>query len=399
MNQEKFLNIKYGLKESVIDTFAVKVARKEHLQWWTNRDEEISKWNLIVEKALRSSSNYIQFIIGNYGRGKTLSLLKISEDHDVNPKIFSIFMNLKGEEKSTPGLDLLLRIFRSIDFDRIVSNVKTEFIKDSINAIPEGFVEVKQILWKIYFGSLKLDQVSLFKDEQLTAKNTIRELAINFIKGLITPSSSQLKELGVLKKLDKVDVAKEYLSGLLIFLKKIGYSTFIICVDEFEGLFSLVSKNQQSTYIALLRSLYDFPVEPIKKEETANMVLFIGISEDGWASLQEMEKKESIVGGPTMPLLERIEPPIVLTIFTPEQTEILIEKRLAYNRIEGKFQDQPLIPFTEDFVKYIFEITNGEPRKILVLTSHVLDEGLIHKAQKLDKSFAEKVLIEKGLVD
>ncbi|MFZ1520334.1 MAG: BREX system ATP-binding domain-containing protein [Ignavibacteriaceae bacterium] len=397
MNQDKFLNSKYGLKESVIDSFARKVPHKENLLWWTDRVEEIKAWNALVSKALKTSSNYIQFIIGDYGRGKTLSLLKISEDNADNARIFSIFMNLKGEEKSTPGLDLILRIFRSIDFNKISNKISNEILKQSINTISDNFSDLKQILWKIYFGSLESEQVSLFENNKPLPKNSTKELALNFLRGLISPSSAQLKELGVFKKLDKIDVAKEYLSGLLVFLNKLGYKTLLICIDEFEGLFSLVSKSQQSTYIALLRSLYDFPMEPVQKEETVNMILFIGSSEAGWESLHEMEKKESVIGGPTIPLLERIEVPIVLTSFSLEQTEELIEKILKYNRIEGKFEDEPLIPFTEDFVSYIYEITNGEPRRILVRTGLVLDEGVAEKAQKLDRKFAEKVLIAKRL--
>ena len=397
MKQNNFVHNKYGLKESIIDAFADKVARIEHLDWWTNRSEELKNWNSLIKKALNSNTNFIQFIIGNYGRGKTLSLLKVSEDYKKNDLIYSVILNLKGEERSTPGLDLILRIFRSIDFERLIKKTNTAELQEIIKKLPENFKELKQILWKIYFGNLGSEQLTFFNSSQPIPQNIYKELAQNFLNGLISPTSAQLKELGILKKLDKIDVAKEYLNGLLFFIRKLGYKTFLICIDEFEGLFSLVSKNQQSTYIALLRSIYDFPTEPIKKEETTNMIIFIGISEAGWESLQEMEKKESVIGGPTVPLLERIEKPIVLSTFNENQTEKLIEKRLTFNRLEGKFENEPLIPFTSDFVKYIHSITNGEPRYILIRTSHVLDAGIAEKVVKLDKIFAERVLAERGL--
>lgn len=396
MKQYKFINTKYNLKESVIDTFGVKNARKEHLVWWSNREKELKSWNLLISKAISSSSNYIQFIIGSYGRGKTLSLLKISEDHKDDDKLYSIFLNLKGEEKSTPGLDLLLRIFRNIDFEEISKRVDNQKLAELINQLPNNFSEVKNILWKVYFGSLELDQISLFNDQRSSIRNSQKDLAINFLGGLISPNSSQLKELGVLRKMDKIDVAKEYLSGLLLFLRSLEYRTIIIEIDEFEGLFSLVTKAQQSTYIALLRSLHDFPMDPVNKDDTVNMLYFIGISEDGWESLQEIKKKEFAVGGPIVPLLERIEEPIILTTFNQQQTEDLIKKRLKYNRLKQKFEDQPLIPFTDNFVEYIYKLTNGEPRQILIRTSHVLDAGIAKKALTLDKNFAEKVLKERG---
>jgi Cdc6-like AAA superfamily ATPase len=396
MKPDKFISTKYKLKESVVDAFGVKNARKEHLVWWCNREKEIKSWNSVIDKAIKSSSNYIQFIIGSYGRGKTLSLLKISDDYKDNNNLYSIFLNLKGEEKSTPGLDLILRIFRNIDFGEIAKRVDNQKLAQIINKLPNRFLEVKKVIWKIYFGSLEPDQISMFNDKNRSIKNSQRDLAINFLGGLLSPSPSQLKELGILKRMDKIDIAKEYLSGILIFLRSLDYNTFMVEIDEFEGLFSLVTKAQQSTYIALLRSLHDFPMEPVNKDETVNMIFFIGISEDGWERLQEIKIKEIAVSGPIVPLLERVEEPIVLSTFSQKQTAELIEKRLKFNRVDGRFEDQPLIPFTEDFVEYIYKLTNGEPRQILIRTSHVLDIGIEKKAPTLDKEFAKMALKERG---
>ena len=143
--------------------------------------------------------------------------------------------------------------------------------------------------------------------------------------------------------------------------------------------------------------MYDFPVGlGLDTGEIANMVYFIAVSEDGWTSLKEMEEKEKALGGPTVPLMERVDATITLEVFNQEITRDLIEKRLSYNRIEGKFQDKPLIPFDEKFVEYIYETTRGEPRDILTACSHVLDEGLSEKIPLLTKEFAEKALKEHG---
>lgn len=398
--QEKFIKSRYKLKQSALDAFSDKVARPDHLIWWTNREQELSAWNEIMSKALVTKKNYLSFIIGSYGRGKTLSLLKIVDESKKYPKILSSFLNLKGEEKSVPGLDLMFKIFRSINFYEIVKNIKPSILREMIDGMPDEINEVKHVLLTIYFGNTEAYQASMFTNLNKLAENRISEIALRFIQGYITPTNIQMKEIGIVRKLDEVDIAKEYLLGILIFTKKLGYDSCLVAIDEFEALFSLVTKSQQSIYISLLRSLYDYPLgvqgDKLSKVDLSNMVLFMGISESGWSSLSEMKDKEEAVGGPTVPFLERVDNKTVLSTFTTSQTLELIEKRLKYNRIDGVIKDEPLIPFTDDFVKYVHEITNGEPRYILVRCGHVLDAGIAERVPKLDRKFAQRVLEERG---
>lgn len=94
---------------------------------------------------------------------------------------------------------------------------------------------------------------------------------------------------------------------MLCFIKNLGYKSLLLAIDEFEYLFSLVSKSQYSIYLALLRGLYDFPIGlNINSNKVANMVFFIAISEDGWTKLKDLEKREISQGGPIIPLLERV---------------------------------------------------------------------------------------------
>jgi len=397
MEEEKFISAKYKLKQSAFDAFPDKVARPENIAWWIDREEELQKWEALINKAAKTRRNYMAFIIGNYGRGKTFSLLKIVEIAKNYERAVPVFLNLKGEEKSTPGLDLLFKIFRSINFFEIAKDIDPKKLRETIDSLPESLKEVKAILRAIYFGTIGAYQTGLFGDVSHTRQSTLADVALNFLKGDIRPNATQLKQLSVLRKIDKIDIAKEYLAGILVFIRKLGYTTLLLAVDEFEGLFSLVTKSQQSIYIALLRSLYDFPMgTPLKDEEIANMVFFFGISESGWASLKEMESKEEAIGGPTVPLMERIDEASTLSVFNKAQARELIEKRLKYNRIEEKFEVEPLIPFTENFVEYVQEITNGEPRDILEVCGHVLDAGIAERVPKLDRKFAESVLEARG---
>jgi hypothetical protein len=74
--------------------------------------------------------------------------------------------------------------------------------------------------------------------------------------------------------------------------------------------------------------------------------------------------------------MDRIDAEITLSSFSRKDTEVLVQNRLRFNRIKGKFEDKPLIPFNEDFVDFIYQKSNGELRTIINLCSQVLDVGL-----------------------
>jgi hypothetical protein len=372
-----FLKREYGLSDN---PFLDDTAKIEWLITWTDREQQVKQWERILSKAVTSRKNFMVFIVGDYGRGKTQSLLKIYEDSKQFPEILAAFLNFKGEEKSKPGLDFIWRIFKSIDFEYVKRRAGKTKLQEGLRSLPPEFDEVKSILVQIFF------------------ENENKKLAQYFLRGQIKPTQAHLRKLGILRKIEDIDVAKEYLAGFLFFLKKLGFQSLLLAVDEFEYLFSLVSRSEHNIYLALLRGLYDFPTGlniRIPIGSLANMVFFIAVSEDGMRRLQEMEKQERSGGGPVQPLMDRIDDTILLGLFDRKVTEELVEKRLKFNRIEGKFEEEPLIPFTEDFVDFIYKKTNGELRGIITICGQVLDAGLEKGASRLDSEFAQKVLEER----
>ena len=300
MKVGRFSEEKYGLKGN---PFLDDIAREEWLKTWVNREEQLEEWTKIIFNAISSTKNYIVFVIGDYGRGKSLSLLKIIDESKKHKEILPVYLNFKGEEKSKPGLDFMFRIFKSINFDDIRKDINKNDLENAIESLPDDLDETKTILKKIYLG-----------EEE-------RKLALYFLRGELKPNQTQLKKLEVLRKIDSIDIAKEYLSGFLGFIKKLRYSTLLLAVDEFEYLFSLVPKTQQSIYLALLRGLYDFPLGVSKKvNDIANMAFFIATSESsGWYRLDEMGKKEAFTGGPIEPLLDRVDAKTILGVFDKKQ--------------------------------------------------------------------------------
>jgi hypothetical protein len=225
-NEDKFFQKQYKLKnkKEAIETFKDDVAKTKHLPLWVDREEESNKWNSIIKEASEIDKNYIVFIIGNYGRGKSLSILKILDETKRYPNILSVYLNFLTEEAQPTALSFLFRIFKNLDFYKLSKGKKYGQIKSAIDKIPPQYNEVKKILHRIYFGPQKSEQATLFNDNvdyKIKDKSDINKNALFFLRGEIKPSSSQMKELGISRKIDKIDLGKEYLAGVLFFIKNL----------------------------------------------------------------------------------------------------------------------------------------------------------------------------------
>ena len=370
---KSFMEEKYGLTGT---PFKARTASDLELKTWVNREKELEQWNKVLDDAIKTpATNFLVFVIGDYGMGKTLSLLRIGEEA-ANKKLFEIYLNLISEQRpKNPGLDFILRIMKEINF----KDIKTT--KQEIALLKGILPEVGKVFEKILFG----------KDEE-------KDLATTFLKGEIKPTQTQLKTLQVLRKIDDVDIAKEYLIGIFYLLKTSGFSTLVVAADEFEYLFSLVPKPSQAIYLALLRGLCDLQIEVPQqiRNKVANMALFIAISEDGIRRLTELENVERSTGGPIRPLMRRVSAKVSLGALAKKYVRMLIEIRLSLNRVKGMYEKKPLIPFSEDFVDYVYKLTAGRPSDIIERCDHVLDEGLNQRVPTLTMGFAKEVFKERG---
>lgn len=371
MIHDKFISEKYRLERNPFLDYA---AQKEHLKFWVNREDDLEEWKKVLSDASHGKSNFITFIIGDYGMGKSLSLFKVAEKCKEYKNFFPVLMSFKGEERSKkPGIDFIQRIFKSIDFDQIKAKEK------DIEKLQVISKEVRNVYERIFFG----------EDE-------VKDMAVYFLRGELKPTQSQMRKLEVLRKIDDIDIAKEYFKGLLYLLRLTDFSTIVLVIDEFEYLFSLVTKSQQPIYLAALRGLYDLPLQ-LNNDKIANMAFFLAVSEDGYRRLKDLEKIEIATGGPVRPLMRRINLEMKLAELDKEATKELIAKRLRYNRAKGKFEVDPLIPYTEDFVKFIHESTAGKPGDIIKKCGHILDLGLKYRIPELNEEFAKEALQERRI--
>lgn len=342
------------------------------------RLKEKQKWTEIVDTRKNTNANTMCFILGDYGFGKTLTLNKIVEQYRDDPDVLPIFMKMLPEDKVTKfGVDFIQRIFR-----RIPQSIFESFNLNDLDALDKTYNEPAKVFRWI-----------VLKDDR----------GLDFIRGQRSFSASEMNKLGVKRKIDKTDVAKEYLLSFLYLLKEINKKTLLIAVDETEYVFSQMSGANIAIVFNTLRDLYDLTTSPTMPRVpglTANIIFFFAISSGGWGQFQDLGKREAAKPGPVQPLLRRIfDEQIELSPLSPGETKELIEKRLRENRISGDVEDKPLIPYDDSFVEYVYKLSNGgNPSEVLRFCDAALEEGLREKTKILNKDFAQKAFIAHGLL-
>jgi len=276
------------------------------------------------------------------------------------------------------GLDFVQRIFARLELDDI-KNILVQVGKNDIEYLKGILHDPGIIFEKIKKGD---------------------QLAFSFLRADRILDKKEMKELGVIRKIDSTDRAKEYLLAFLYLLKKAKIDTLLLAIDEVEYIFSQMRGAKISLVFNTLRGLYDLQQsynKAIELGETTNMIFFFGISEDGWRKLNELHKREKTQGGPIQPFMDRKNNIIVLTPLSKNETKELIELRLKFNRVKGFYERKPLIPFTEQFVNYVFGLTKGRPRYIVERCDTVLLDGLDQKIPLITVDFAKKVYESHGL--
>lgn len=367
---DDFLKTKYGLKENPFTN------RSGITDYFVGREEQKERWSKIVDGRKGAKGSSLNFIVGDYGYGKSLTLYTILKQYEDDPTVLNVYMKLLREDLTPKfGIDFIQRIFFSVS----PKQINKSKAKKALSEISETFPQPSRVLSEWIEGN---------------------ELAVAFLSGREQLKAADLALWGIRQNIKSTDVAKEYLTAFLFMLKETDISTMLLCIDEVEYLFSQMSGTKVANVINFLREIYDLPTSPQVgkiKLNIANIVFFFGISQSGWTELTNLERKEISKGGPVTPFLSRKQQVIELGSLSGQETEKLIEYRLKWNRVKKQPEKEPLIPYTDDFVNYVYELTLGNPREIIERCDYTLEDGLEQKIAKLSRSFARTVFESRGL--
>ena len=369
-SRDSFLKSKYRLKR---DPFASRVDLTAPM---ADRKDEQRRWAEVIDKRKGLSGNSLNFIVGDYGLGKSYTLYQIGEQFKQDKEILPLYLKFLPEDTVQRfGLDFIMRMFRGLQ----PKSISGRLAKGSLDKVATVFPDIAIVLEKY-----------LCDDELATA----------FLRGDRPLTTTELRNLGARRKLASTEVAKDYLLARLYLFRRARILTLLLLVDEVEYVFSQMTGAKIANVFNTLRDLYDLPQSPKALEfgqPLANIVFFFGISRAGWTRLNDLEKREQRRGGPFQPFLDRKEEIIELQPLDLVEASELIELRLRRDRVKGGVLNKPLIPYTEDFAEYIYRLTRGNPRHIVERCDLVLLDGLRDMVPELTKAYAKQVLELHGL--
>lgn len=338
----------------------------------------------IVVDLVHADSCGIMVIHGNYGMGKTFTLLKIREEiqqgsiKDPIGEVLPVF--LKAMESQTPS--------------NYMSNLLTRSLREL------GRKEVESIAKKAIQSKAKVDDETLLNVFTHLANGN--DEAWNWLIGR-SMSSSQNKELGASYKITDPRESQTTFREFLKILRRAGFRNLVIILDEWEYLLVMTSGNKLRSVIHDLQLIWDSYNEtsPSERKLLCKVVFVIGCSPDSWQRFIEMAKSDlgKKGGGGTETFLRRIPERAKISLSPLKDKDV---RRLLINRLKGyredKGSDDRLYPFDESYVQFISEVSMGIPSHVINLSSLILDEAANRNIEKINRRIGEEVLHEFGIL-
>jgi hypothetical protein len=331
-----------------------------------------SVWNEIVqriEESPQKSGNEIIVIRGDYGLGKSFTLAKIHEKfvtkHEFfTPKPMSL---LSPEQTSKFSVDLANRLYERIGQDQLVTWVK--------RASGSWHGRISPKVDDMFSALLADDERDVAKAYQA------------FLSPKLLPRDGQ-----------------HLLFGLQFVLAQNNKRTFLWLIDEFEYVLVL-GKAQLSRLAQTLREVYDRQTEFENEygDESAKIVFVFATSPAGWERLEATAEGSTKRAGLTgvggvgvAPFHRRVSSANIIDLEPLSQAGIrkLIETRMN-NR--DKSVMPAYIPFTDDFIEYVYEMSKGRPSQLIMLCDVIFLEAGKKKLREVDQVVAKDILIDLGL--
>jgi len=373
----------FNLKENPFDIFS-------HRHKMANRKEEWKKIIGALSSAFKERYPRIFVLQGDYGSGKTYMLEQIyswvSEDEVWKKQVLTISFSganvLFGPRLSIMeteprwqkfGLSLVTRIFDNIGREKLVSVLK----KVSAQSL-------KELKFQRVFQGIKNDE-----DE-----------AFSYIAGQKI-SAKDLKKLGVSSALSDSPTGLRFFFDFLKVIRIAKYESFLVLLDEFEYIPSILGDKKITQILNTFREIYDTFGMCLDREpgKYAAPLFVFAISPGGWNSLEKLEKDalKKTGGGGVAPFMERISKRdfIELKPFSLDNSIELVSLRLSEARI--KLSSDPLFPFTKDCVEYVHKMSLNKPRNLIQYCKIILEESYEKGLLEIDGKAAQSILSKYGI--
>jgi type II secretory pathway predicted ATPase ExeA len=346
---------KYGFKRNPFPYIGIP---EDILTLYADRKKELKMLEDVIKSSLQNVSCHAA-LIGSYGSGKThtLKYLKrqIEEQLDdvivvylSNPgdRILSLYSNFMHELGFHRLEDL---VWRFLEFASGEKNLRRKVNEGEV-LLPE-IIEVgkRRLMNEIKYPDFATAFLKLTMEE-------CKFLAWKYLCGEPIVSDYR-KELDVVTAIDNDEKALRAFMSLKHILTLLGNRLICILVDEFESIEYLHPILKQKLLNGI-RHLIDLNPQ--------GLCLIIGCAPEVWADLVREYHAFS----------DRIFRQITLKALSEKETYDFISSYLRAFRIEGFNPPNVIFPFTDDAIREIYRLAEGNVRRILVICNRAIDAGI-----------------------
>ena len=203
-------------------------------------------------------------------------------------------------------------------------------------------------------------------------------------------SVSDLSALSLGHSVDTNERAQSALIGMLKLSKRMGESGVLLLIDEWEYLFTATSSAKAVQIHTAIKDIYDRQREAQNTgAEIAPFIVLIACTPLAWE--RNIPRYLKAVNAPGIePFAQRIGAEYRLKPLDRKDTTKLIASRLRARRIGGVAN--PLLPFTDEAIQQVYQLSQGAPRKVLDECAYLLEQCLIEQRDKIDEDFAKDKL-------
>lgn len=336
------------------------------------RAKEWSKLESRINDSLAKSGNEILVIRGDYGMGKSFTLARVRDEYSKKPGIYvpAPMSLLSAEQTSKFSVDLSNRLFERI-----------------------GLREIKRLARRSQ--SMLVDKIT----------TRAREIFGRLASTDAGEAESAFQEATSLKLQTRDGQALIF--GLQFALANDRKRALLWLIDEFEYILVL-SKPKLSQLAQTLRELYDRQSDFEKEYGTgtsAKIIFILATSPTGWERLATTAEGSGMRAGLSgtagvgvAPFHRRVSSSNIINLgpLSRRETRQLIEARM---NSRDKAVDPVYIPFTDDYISYVYLLTKGRPDEIVKYCDIVFLEAQRLGLMEVDEQAARKILLELGIRD
>lgn len=355
---------------------------------YVDREEAIKAVNNVLSTTISTGKSNHIIVTGAYGSGKSHTLKYVRSEirrqftANSEKKVCIGYVSQPGET----FLDIYREFVYDLGYD-FIRKMSEQYIGLVTNQLSEEKVIKEKVplekAWEmVNSGKILISDIVPHAIKRLNQKVKFIDFTRAFLNLTYDDNSIyswewlngegvdyiKRRSMGVSKTLDGKTAIRAFIS-LKKVLIELGYSTVILLIDEFEYAETLSPVAKQKM-LNEIRHLIDLNPE--------NLTMIITCAPEVWHSLLSEYHAFS----------ERITNEINLKPMTGDKVKLLLAEYLAGKRLDS---GKDIVLFTDESIKKILELSQGNTRRILTISGRLLDIALEKEKAIIDTKIIEEI--------